>query len=61
MIFQSTENCARALFSLNIPKADVSEAEAIWNGSDELRRRFAALPSDWEKKYSVTDKLFPAA
>lgn len=59
MIFQSTENCARALFSLNIPKAGVSEAEAIWNGSDELREALCCPAVGLGEKYSVTDKLFP--
>ena len=59
MIFQSTENCAKTLFSLNIPDADVYEAEAIWNGSSELREALCCPAVGLGEKNSVTDKLFP--
>ncbi|WP_124100847.1 F0F1 ATP synthase subunit delta [Ruminococcus sp. Marseille-P6503] len=61
MIFQSTENCARVLFSLNIPRADVSEAETVWNESGELREALCCPAVGLGEKYAVTDRLFPSS
>lgn len=58
MIMNDSQNCAKVLFSLDLPEGEIEDAEKLWNSSAELREALCSKAVTVQEKYAVCDKLF---